>query len=131
MGMFDEKRYLTGKNGICQAGDTFHLHDAGIDGMVRQPGRDGQVPEAYLVISRNGTEDPIRVYTTGTAIVGQVQRIDAKDREAMNRTGGRRVLLTTLPQADSTRSAAFILEVVEDTTPEDSPDQTPGEGVNF
>lgn len=128
MGMFDEKQYLTGKNGLVQLGEVFHLHDAGIGGMVRQPGRDGEVPEAYLLISKNGTENPIRVYTTGTAIVGQVQRVDAEDREAMNRTGGRVIRLGALPQSDPKRSPAFILEVVanDDTTPQNSPDQTPG-----
>lgn len=134
MGMMDDKRYLTGKTGLLEEGDTFRLHGAGIAGKVRKPGTQDMTDEAFLDVSKDGTADAIRVYTTGAAIVGQVQRIDQGDRSKMGQAGGWPLRLGTLPQADAAKNAAFILvpqespAVAEDMDPEASPGQTPGSG---
>lgn len=128
MGMFDEKRYLTGKNGVVKEGDTFHIHNAGIAGEVRKPEGDGMIPEAFMEISKTGAEDPIRVFTTGAAIVGQIQRMDGGDRALMRNALGMPVRLGTLPSTGPNRNPAFILEpaVAQDT---DSPGQTQGSSL--
>lgn len=82
MGMLSQKEYLTGQNGLVKPGDTFTVLDAGMGGMVTINGRTQQ--ECWLRIQRaqDGGESHV-AYTTGTAIVGQVQRIDGEDRQRM------------------------------------------------
>lgn len=128
MSMFDEKRYLTGKNGIVSEGDTFHLHGAAISGEVRKPDGSGTIPEASLTVSRSGTEEPITVFTTGAAIVGQIKRMDNADRNAMERAGGMPVRLGTL-EAKPGQSAAFILEPA--SAGDDTSGQTPKTAQDF
>lgn len=126
MGMFDEKRYLTGKNGVVGAGDVFHLHGAGIAGTVRRQGTGEQTPEAFLMVSKSGTEDPLRVFTTGVAIAGQVARMDRDDAQRMASPGG---MVVRLGEVATPNGVAFILEDpstdAEDSTP--VPGQTPGQ----
>lgn len=83
MGMLDQKEYLTGTDGkgLVRTGDVFKITDAGIGGTVTIQGRPQQ--EVWLrIILPDGSEH--LAYTTGTAIVGQVQRMDSKDREKMS-----------------------------------------------
>lgn len=119
MGMFDEKRYLTGPNGIVKVGDEFHLHGAQVSGQVRKPDGNGMVDEVALLVSRTGAEDPITVFTTGTAIVGQVKRQDDGDRRAFAAPGGVHVRLTER-ETGAGRNPMHLLEpvgVAEDQTP--------------
>lgn len=109
MGMMDEKRYLTGSNGLLNAGDVFHLHGCKVAGMVRKPGTDEQTTEVALLVSMTGADEQVVVYTTGAAIVGQVQRVDAPDRQKMTQPGGWTVRLGQLP-ARPGQTGAFILE---------------------
>lgn len=127
MGMFDEKRYLTGKSGVVTTGDTFRIHGARISGMVRkQGGAPGdQVKEAELTISKDGTSEPIKVYTTGAGIVGQIDRLDAGDQQAMRQTGGMPVRLGEIPASDASKNPTHILEPESGSAP--VPDQTPGQ----
>lgn len=108
--MFDEKSYLTGKNGLVIAGEEFRIWDAGIAGEVNTP--NGRKSEAYLVITTSEHKDQTRVHTTGAAIVGQVQRMSQADRAAMQ-SGGMLVVLGTRDTGQS--SPAFILEPVNVT----------------
>lgn len=81
MGMFDEKVYLTGKQGAwASEGDRFVLHAAALGGMVQVNGK--SVREAILTVSRDGN-DATKVYTTGKALVGQIERMDDADRSRM------------------------------------------------
>ena len=80
MGMFDKPQYLTGKNGegFAQAGDTFWLHAAKIDGEVKVG--DKTLPQAKLRVSKARSEETVDVYSAGAAIVNQVRRLDETDR---------------------------------------------------
>lgn len=81
MGMFDKPAYLTGDEGYVQPGDTFWLHNARIEGTVTVGG--SERPQAKLQVSHDRDGDRSIVWTSGTAIVGQVRRMDAEDREGM------------------------------------------------
>lgn len=81
MGMFDDKQYLTGPNGMFQEGDTFFLHSARATGKVSINGK--VVDEVGLTVSREPSGDQLEVYTSGIAIVNQVDRMDDRDRQAM------------------------------------------------
>jgi hypothetical protein len=82
MGMFSEKRYLTGsgeKPGFTVPGEAFWLHDAKLVGMVTTP--NGAKLEAKLLVSRTGNAGEAEaVFTTGAAITGQIERMSPDDR---------------------------------------------------
>lgn len=82
MGMFDKPQYLTGKeNAFVQAGDTFWLHNARLDGQSNTP--NGPRDQAKLLVSHERDGEKVVVYTAGAGIVNQVKRMDAADRAVM------------------------------------------------
>ena len=81
MGMFDKPQFLTGENGFVNVGETFWLHNARIDGQTRVSGE--MKDQAKLQISRTKDGDTVIAFTSGTGIVGQIRRMDAKDRANM------------------------------------------------
>lgn len=80
MGMFDEKLYLTGDNGMFKVGDSFTLHEASINGTVVVNNQTRK--EAKLVVSKQGDPERLTVYTSGMAIVGAIERIAPSDLPA-------------------------------------------------
>jgi hypothetical protein len=77
--MFDKPKYLTGEEGFVQAGDTFWLHNARLDGTVTVNG--SEKPQVKLLVSRTKDENPEMVFTSGAGIVNQVSRMDGEDRQ--------------------------------------------------
>jgi hypothetical protein len=86
MGMFDDKKYLTGDNGEFKEGDEFHLHSAEIVGEIVV--KNEKRTEAKLVVNKPG-EDRMTVYTSGRGIVGSVERIEPGDLPAKVRLTSR------------------------------------------
>lgn len=76
MGMFDDKVYLTGENGVFKEGDEFLLESAAPAGMVTIGGQPKQ--EVVLTVRKDSGEQ-IKVYTAGSGIVNQVLRMEAGD----------------------------------------------------
>lgn len=76
MGMFDEKRYLTGANGEFNVGDVFRLHSAVLGDTVTINRQERL--EAVLEVDR-GDGAAFVVFTSGQGIVNQVKRIDSTD----------------------------------------------------
>lgn len=87
MGFFDDKLFLTGENGLLQHGDTFVIHAVKISGEVRnvnaREGDPPRIPEAALLVSKDRQNSPVWAYTTGRAIVQQVQRFDIDDQKTL------------------------------------------------
>jgi hypothetical protein len=82
MGMFDKPQFLTGgENGLFEAGDTFWLHNARLDGEVVINGE--KRTQAKLLVSRTRDSEQISVRSAGRGVVRQVSDIDQKDRSAM------------------------------------------------
>lgn len=81
MGMFDKPAYLTGDNGFVQAGETFFLHNARMDGTSKVNGTERE--QCKLLVSHERDGEKVVVYTTGTGIVNQVRRMDNSDRASM------------------------------------------------
>lgn len=82
MGMFDSPKYLTGKeDGFVQPGDTFWLHNARIEGTVVIA--KVEKPQAKLLVSREREGEQTVVYSAGAAIVNQIKRMDAGDRNKL------------------------------------------------
>lgn len=81
MGMFDKRRFLTGDDGYVEAGDTFWLHNAKIDGTTEINGRERKV--AKLLVSRTRDGEQATVFTSGAGITRQVGDMDAGDRAAL------------------------------------------------
>lgn len=102
MGMFDQKRYLTGPSGLYSKGDKFLLHNAKLAGIVHVNGKQLQEVKLKVGTPDGGTEI---VYTTGKAIVGQVERMDEEDRAGMPFT----VELDTIDTGKG--NPAFILKL--------------------
>lgn len=69
MGLLDKKQYLTGKDGLCKAGDTIWIHD------VEDAGRGQNGPEMLLTISReeNGAK---RKATVGGNLAVQAKQAE-------------------------------------------------------
>lgn len=82
MGMFDDKKYLTGDNGEFKEGDTFHLHSAELAGEIVI--NNDKRTEARLVVNKPG-EEKMTVFTSGRGIVGAVERIEPNDLPALVR----------------------------------------------
>lgn len=82
MGMFDKPQYLTGKDGFVEAGDTFWLHNAKLDGQSTTQNGEKR-DQAKLLVSKARGDTPVPVYTSGIGIVNMVRRIDTDDRAAM------------------------------------------------
>lgn len=80
MGMFDDKLYLTGDNGIFEVGQPFILHDATTMGRpVTIQGRERS--EVKLEVARMEAKGEVfSVFTSGAAIVNQVERMSAEDK---------------------------------------------------
>jgi hypothetical protein len=83
MGMFDKPKYLTGKQGegFVQAGETFWLHRAKLDGTVTVAGETRE--QAKLEVSREKDGEHEIVFTSGMGIIGQIRRMDDSDRAQM------------------------------------------------
>lgn len=81
MGMFDKPEYLTGDSGYAQPGQTFWLHAARLDGTVTVQGKERE--QVKLQVSRDRDGERSIVFASGTGIVGQIRRMDEKDRAAM------------------------------------------------
>lgn len=79
MGMFDDKKYLTGDNGEFKVGDSFRLIEAKINGTIKVNGQDRT--EAKLRVQREDGQ-PFDVYTSGIAIVGAIERMEPGDLPA-------------------------------------------------
>lgn len=78
MGFFDEKKYLTGDNGLFKKGDEFTVFEAELTGTVKVKGQDRK--EARLRISADGKQENAEwVYTSGMAIVGAIERQEPGD----------------------------------------------------
>lgn len=80
MGMFDDKVYLTGDEGAFTPGEPFVLHDAK---MAAQPITiQGRVTrEAQLEVARaQAQQEVFTVFTSGAAIVNQIDRMSDDDR---------------------------------------------------
>lgn len=79
--MYDKPKYLTGDDGYIDAGDTFWLHDAKLDGQTKVAGvsRD----QVKLLVSRTADGPTEVVFSSGGGIVNQIKRMDADDRAAL------------------------------------------------
>lgn len=80
-GMFDKPQYLTGEEGFVQAGDTFWLHNARLDGTVTINGTTRD--QAKMLVSHERDGEKVVVMTSGAGIVNQVKRMGQSDRDAM------------------------------------------------
>lgn len=81
MGMFDKPKYLTGKEGFIDVGDTFWLHNARLDGTTMVGGKERE--QVKLLVSAERDSEQLVVYTSGAAIVNAIKRMDSKDRAEM------------------------------------------------
>lgn len=116
MGMFDKPQYLTGREGgYVQPGDTFWLHNARIDG-TSNIGGSGPRAQAKLKVSRERDGETCIVYTSGTAIVGQIGRMSESDRASMPME----VRLDSIAPTQAGRNATHVL------TPAELPPPSPG-----
>lgn len=110
MGMFDKKQYLTGKDGLVKAGDTFFIHDAAEAGM----GTNG--PEASMVVSRERESARKTVFVGGNMAM-QIRQMDADDKASFP-------VQVRLDNVDTGKgNAAYVL------TPADQPE--PGGAAEF
>lgn len=106
MGMYDDKVWLTGESGaFAKEGDRFFLHSANLGATVVVNGK--PLREAILTVSRDGN-DTQKVYTTGRALVSQIERMDDADRASMPHE----VALETIPTKNGN---AHVLRPVAQT----------------
>lgn len=123
MGMLDDKMYLTGDKGAVSVGEEFSLKGARVTGPVTVSGQTRT--EVALRIERAGDASPLVVYTTGTAIVNQVQRMDTGDQNAMRSPTGMLVKLVQRGGGEG-RNPAYVL-ATPDAPDHDSSDPVPSD----
>lgn len=126
MGFFDSKQYLTGENGLISPGDSFVIHGARISGEIRnrdagKPGEPDMLNEAEFLVSKTRQDAPIKAYTTGRAIVQQVERMDPNTDPPFPWD----VVLTSKPLDGGRTMNVIERAVVQGTPVPASADQTP------
>lgn len=117
MGMFDKPKYLTGAgdDAFAQAGDTFWLHNARLDGTRVVGGE--EKPLAKLLVSRNKDDKPELVFSSGAGITNQIGQMDGEDRDNLPME----VRLDQVPSKQG--SPTFVLTPASAPAPESVPDE--------